>query len=290
MDNGFMGNYMSIVGSLADTYITQKNAQKFMEYQNDYNDPSSQVARLHGAGLTPWSVNANGNTSAQPVLGQSNISGAISSAQQNRIAERQVDVQQDLASAQKLKEESQAKVNDTLARTNEILLRYLPESEKQRIRSMQTGSDYTEKQIGRYDEQVTQSLYLQKSQEFQNYVNSAKVLTDIKRIETLLPVEVRKMESDMSLNRANVAYLKTQCDLNDKQIARITEEIVRIRAEADKSGSDAFIKGQLVKFLKDLGVAVGSSQYQNIEDYMYQQIKQKPNGVKKSVRLHRGKS
>ena len=224
-----MGSYMQVVGSLLDTYLTQKNAQRNMEYQNEYNDPANQVARLRGAGLTPWSVNASGNLSAQPVLGQSNIAGALGTAEQNRIASRQVDVQEDLAAAQKMKEESQAKVNDTLARTNEVLLRYLPDSERQRIRSMQTGSDYTEKQIGRYDEQVTQSLYLQKSQEFQNYVNSAKVLTDIKRIETLLPVEVRKMESDMSLNRANVAYLKTQCDLNDKQIARITEEIARIR-------------------------------------------------------------
>lgn len=263
-----MGGYMQVVGSLLDTYLTQKNAQRNMEYQNDYNDPASQVARLRGAGLTPWSVNANGNLSAQPVLGQSNIAGALGTAEQNRIAARQVDVQENLAVAQKLKEESQAKVNDTLARTNEVLLRYLPESERQRIRSMSSGSDYTEKQTARYDETIDQQLKLQKSQETLNYSNSDAAKASTKRINTMLTWEVKEAQSRIAFNTQQIATLKTQANLNDKQCANLGVLTSKYRSEIQKLGAETWALRHSNEIWKKCGVKPGTPAWTAVVDVL----------------------
>lgn len=264
--NGFMSEYMGVVSSLADTAITQHNAQRSMEYQNDYNHPKNQIARMHAAGLSPWSYQGQGNTSAQPVYNPSNISGAVSSAVQNRIAERQVDVQENLSQAQKMKEESQAKVNDTLARTNEILLRYLPESESERIRSMRTGSDFNEKQIGRYDEEVTENINTQKSQQALNYANSDRAKADVDRIKKLLPLEVRKMVADTKETYANIGVLKTQADLNNSQIANVLSMFIKNMEEVDKIGLETWMMNYQKEIIKKTGIKPGTAPWTALTD------------------------
>lgn len=264
--NGFMSEYMGVVSALADTAITQHNAQRTMEYQNDYNSPKNQIARMHAAGLSPWSYQGQGNTSAQPVYSPSNISGAVSSAVQNRIAERQVDVQENLSQAQKMKEESQAKVNDTLARTNEVLLRYLPESERQRIRAMSIGSDYTEKQTARYDEQVNENINTQKSQQALNYANSDRAKADVNRIKQLLPLETRKMIADTKETYANIGVLKTQADLNNSQIANVISMFIKNMEESDKIGLENWMLSYQKEIIKKTGIKPGTPPWTALTD------------------------
>lgn len=272
--NGFMADYMGVVSKLADTYITQKNAQTMQRDMNEYNSPKNQIARLHAAGLSPWSYSGEGNTSAQPVFNPSDISGSISQFAQNRIAQRQVDVQEDLASAQKLKEESQAKVNDTLARTNEVLLRYLPESEQQRIRSMQTGSDYTEKQSARYDETIDQQLKLQKSQETLNYSNSDAAKASTKRINTMLNWEVKEAQSRIAFNTQQIATLKTQAKLNDKQCANLGVLTSKYRSEIQKLGAETWALRHSNEIWKKCGVKPGTPAWTAVVDVLGSVINQ----------------
>lgn len=129
--------YLEIAGAVIDRVQQAKQAKSMMEYQNDYNSPKNQVARLHAAGLSPWSFNPNGNQSAQPVFNTGgSIAESMSRAQSNKIADRQLDIQENLSKAQAEKERSQSSVNQTLAETNRLLLKYLPLSEEERIRAM----------------------------------------------------------------------------------------------------------------------------------------------------------
>ena len=266
--SGFMSNYSGVLASLADTYITQKNAQKSVEYQNWYNEPKNQVARMHAAGLSPWSYGGDGNTSASPVYAPSGLSDSISKAESNRIANRQVDVQENLSEAQKLKEESQAKVNDTLARTNEVLLKYLPESEQQRIRQMRTGSDMIEKQVSRYDEQVNESIELQKSQRTANYANSRAADASTKRINTMLQWEVKEAQSRISFNKQQIATLKTQANLNDKQCANLGVLMSKSRKEIEKIGAESWALKHSNEIWQKTGVKPGTPAWTAVVDVL----------------------
>ena len=104
-----MAPYMQVAGALADRVLSNTHAMRMMDYQNEYNDPKNQIARMHAAGLSPWSYQAQGNTSAQPVYNtQGSLGEALGQAESNRISEHQVQVQERLA-------ESQARQNDSQA-------------------------------------------------------------------------------------------------------------------------------------------------------------------------------
>lgn len=262
-----MAPYLEVVGALADRVLTNTHAMRMMDYQNEYNEPVKQVQRLHAAGLSPWSYSGEGNTSAQPVYNNSgSLAESISRANSNQIAKRQVEVQENLSKAQANREESQARVNDTLAETNRVLLKYLPESEQQRIRSMSSQSDYTERQTARYDEQVDQNIANQKSQEALNYANSDRARADIKRINRLLPHEVGKIIAETDQIRENIGVLKTQADLNNAQISNTVSMFIKNMEEVDKIGLENWMMKYQKSIIEKTGIKPGTPPWTALTD------------------------
>ena len=254
------------VASMIDNAMQYGMTRSMMQYQNDYNSPVNQGNRLKAAGLSSWNINPSGNTSAQPVVMPSNISGAIGSEADRRLSSRQLDIQENLSSAQAERERSQSSVNQTLAETNRMLLKYLPQSEEERIRSMKTGSDYTEKQMSRYDESIDQQLNTQKSQEALNYSNSERAKADVNRIKSLLPYEVSKLIAETDELYANIAVLKTQADLNNAQISNTISMFIKNMEEVDKIGLESWMMKYQKTIIEKTGIKPGTPPWTALTD------------------------
>lgn len=262
-----IGPYLQVVGALADKVITNASAARNMEYQNEYNEPKRQIARMRAAGLSPWSYSGEGNTSAQPVYNPSgSIGDALGSAESNRIANRQLDIQENLSSAQADRERSQSEVNKSLAETQRVLLRYLPESEQQRIRNMSANSDYTEHQVARYDEAIDQQLAVQKSQEALNYANSDRAREDIVRIKRLLPHEISKLIAETDHLRTDIGVLKTQADLNNAQISNVTSMFIKNMEEVDRIGLENWMLKYQKSIIEKTGIKPGTPPWTALTD------------------------
>lgn len=261
---GYMGG--QAVASMIDNAMQYGMTRSMMQYQNDYNSPVNQVNRLKAAGLSSWNINPSGNTSAQPVVMPSNISSAVGSEADRRLSSRQLDIQENLSSAQADRERSQSDVNQTLAETNRMLLKYLPKSEEERIRSMKTGSDYTEKQISRYDETIDQQLKTQKSQEVVNYANSERAKADVNRIKSLLPHEVSKLIAETNELYANIAVLKTQADLNNAQISNTISMFIKNMEEVDKIGLESWMMKYQKTIIEKTGIKPGTPPWTALTD------------------------
>lgn len=276
---GYMGG--QAVASMIDNAMQYGMTRSMMQYQNDYNSPVNQVNRLKAAGLSSWNINPSGNTSAQPVVMPSNISSAVGSEADRRLSDRQLDIQENLSSAQAARERSQSDVNQTLAETNRMLLKYLPKSEEERIRSMKIGSDYTEKQISRYDETIDQQLNTQKSQEALNYANSERAKVDVNRINTLLPYEVGKILADTAEVRANIGVLKTQAQLNNAQISNTISMFIKNMEEVDKIGLESWMMKYQKTIIEKTGIKPGTPPWTALTDMFarirYDLGKKKPN-------------
>lgn len=156
-----LGGYQA-VASFFDKYITYSQARSMQNDMNEYNNPSHQIARMQAAGLSPWNYSGDGNTSAQPVLGDSRIAENLGSIADRSIQKRQVDAQVKLASAQ----EEQTR---SLTETNKTLLKYLDDSERARIKNLgaSTGNliqstEESKKRVERYNEQVDTDIALKK--------------------------------------------------------------------------------------------------------------------------------
>lgn len=266
------------VASMIDNAMQYGMTRSMMQYQNDYNSPVNQVNRLKAAGLSSWNINPSGNTSAQPVVMPSNISGAVGSEADRRLSARQLDIQENLSSAQAERERSQSSVNQTLAETNRMLLKYLPQSEEQRIRSMKTGSDYTEKQLSRYDENVQSTLDLNKAQETLAYANSEAAKASTNRINRMLQYEIKEAKSRILFNTQQVAYLKTQAKLSDNQIQQIGVMISKIRADTRNTSLQSWFLQHQKEVQKELGVRPGSPAWTAISDFfanaLYERMQQ----------------
>lgn len=262
-----IGPYLQVVGALADTVVTNASAARNMEYQNEYNEPKKQIARMRAAGLSPWSYSGEGNTSAQPVFNPSgSIGDALGSAESNRIANRQLDIQENLSSAQAERERSQSEVNKSLAETQRVLLRYLPESEKQRIRNMASSSEYNEHQSARYDEAIDQQLAVQKSQEALNYANSDRAREDINRIKRLLPHEESKLIAETQALKANIGVLKTQANLNNAQLLNVTSLFVKNMEEVDRIGLENWMLKYQKSIIEKTGIKPGTPPWTALTD------------------------
>lgn len=262
-----IGPYLQVVGALADKVITNASAARNMEYQNEYNEPKNQIARMRSAGLSPWSYSGEGNTSAQPVYNPSgSIGDALGTAESNRIANRQLDIQENLSSAQAERERSQSEVNKSLAETQRVLLRYLPESEQQRIRNMASNSEYTEHQSARYDEAIDQQLAVQKSQESLNYANSDRAREDIVRIKRLLPHEVSKLIAETDHLRTDIGVLKTQADLNNAQISNVTSMFIKNMEEVDRIGLENWMLKYQKSIIEKTGIKPGTPPWTALTD------------------------
>ena len=260
------------VGQFFDKWITYSQARAMQNDMNEYNSPREQVARLRAAGLSPWSVNPGANQAAQPVFGESKLGDAFGSIADRQLAKRQIDIQDKIATADVSEKESQAKINETLANMNNILLKYLPESEQQRIRSQKASPSVNEKTAARYDEAIDQNIATQRSAEYLNYLNGDKVAADTERVRALLPKEIEKAESEILVNRQNVAYLKTMCRMNEKQIANLTELITKTKNEAEKIGAEAWLQKYKNRITEKTGVIPGTPAWTALSDMVTSHI------------------
>lgn len=263
---GALGAFAQVAGSLGDTVINHYFANRMMEYQNDYNSPKNQAARLRAAGLSSWSINPQGNTSAQPILGNSDIGSSVGNAVTNSIAERQLDIQSKQADAAIERERAQADVQRTMANTNRVLLKYLDESEQLRLKGSEISNMLLSKQEQYYDETARQNINTQKSVEVLNYVNSGKAAMETKRIERLLPYESRKFMSDINLNYQQIANLKVTAKLTNQQIANLVQDLEHSKAEVRKLGAETWLAKYRNKIIEKLGVTPGSSPWNAASD------------------------
>lgn len=263
---GALGSFAQVAGSLGDTVINHYFANRMMEYQNDYNSPKNQAARLRAAGLSSWSINPQGNTSAQPILGNSDIGSSVGQAVSNSIADRQLDIQSKQADAAIERERAQADVQKTMAQTNRVLLKYLDQSEQLRLKGSEISNKLLSKQEQFYDETARQNINTQKSVEVLNYVNSGKASMETKRIERLLPYETRKFMSDINLNYQQIANLKVTAQLTNQQIANLVQDLEHSKAEVRKLGAETWLAKYRNRMLEKLGVTPGSSPWTAASD------------------------
>ena len=263
---GALGAFAQVAGGIGDTVINHYFANRMMEYQNDYNSPKNQAARLRAAGLSSWSINPQGNTSAQPILGNSDIGTNVGSAVSNSIADRQLDIQSKQADAAIERERAQADVQKTMAETNRVLLKYLDESEKLRLKGSEISNEYLSKQSKYYDETVRQNIATQKSVEALNYVNSGKAMADTKRVERLLSYEERKLFSEINLNYQTITNLKENAKLTIQQVKNLIQDINKSKEEVKKIGAETWLAKYKNRMLEKLGVTPGSSPWAAASD------------------------
>lgn len=257
---------MQAVASFFDKWINYSQARAMQEDMNEYNSPKNQVARLRAAGLSPWSVNPGINQAAQPVFGESKLAESFGAVADRRMMNRQLDIQENLAKAETAEKISNAEVNRTLAATNNILLKYLPESEQQRIRGLIAQATESEKRVSRYDEEVNQNIATQKSVEIMNYVNSGKALADTNRINRLVEYEVKEAASRIKVNENQVAYLKSMCKLNNQQVAQVIALISKTQKEAEKIGAEAWLEKYKNKITQRSGIRPGTPPWTSLSD------------------------
>lgn len=265
------GDYMSgaqVVGSFIDNYIKYQMSRTMQQDMNEYNSPSAQVSRLRAAGISPWMVNPQGNTAAQPVVAESNVGSSIGSVADRQIAMRQVDAQARLADAQSEQTKSQTRTIDTL-------LKYLDESERERI--VNTKADTAlknvsvsegNKRISRYDEQVDADIRLKQAQEVNAYAqtDNCKALTN--RINRLLRYEISEASSRVALNNQQVATLKTTAKLNDKQVANLSVLMAKSRKEIEKLGIENWASKHSNDIWDKTGVRPGTPAWTAIIDVL----------------------
>lgn len=262
-----IGAYQA-VGSFFDKYISYSQARAMQNDMNEYNSPVRQVARLRQAGLSPWNYAGDGNQSAQPVVSDSKLAESLGSIADRGIAKRQADAQIKLA-------ESQAEQTKSLTRTNDTLLKYLDESERERIDNTKASTGNLNastaeiaKRVSRYDEQVNQDLAQKKAGELLSYSQSAECKALTNRINRMLAFEIKESKSRVSVNDAQIATLKTQADLNNKQVENLTSMIAKNAVEINKIGVEIWALRHSNQIWQKTGVKPGTPAWTAIIDVL----------------------
>lgn len=268
---GAYANYMSgaqVTGSFIDNFLRYEMSRSMQNDMNEYNSPSAQVSRLRAAGISPWMINPQGNTAAQPVMAESNIGSSLGAAADRQIAMRQVDSQAKLADAQSEQTKSQTRTIDTL-------LKYLDESERERIDNQKADTALknvstaeSAKRISRYDEQVDTDIRLKQAQEVNTYAQSdnCKALTN--RVNRLLRFEIKEASSRISLNNQQVATLKTAANLNDKQVANLSVLMAKSKKEIQKLGIENWASKHSNDIWQKTGVKPGTPAWTAVIDVL----------------------
>lgn len=268
---GAYANYMSgaqVTGSFIDNFLRYEMSRSMQNDMNEYNSPSAQVSRLRAAGISPWMINPQGNTAAQPVMAESNIGSSLGAAADRQIAMRQVDSQAKLADAQSEQTKSQTRTIDTL-------LKYLDESERERIDNQKADTALknvstaeSAKRISRYDEQVDTDIRLKQAQEVNTYAqtDNCKALTN--RVNRLLRFEIKEASSRISLNNQQVATLKTAANLNDKQVANLSVLMAKSKKEIQKLGIENWASKHSNDIWQKTGVKPGTPAWTAVIDVL----------------------
>lgn len=268
-----IGGYQA-VGSIFDRYISYSQARSMQNDMNEYNNPQSQVARMRSAGLSPWNFNGEGNQAAQPVLSDSGLGNALGSIADRSIVKRQADAQIDLA-------KSQAEQTRSQTRTIDTLLKYLDESEQVRLENQRADTrvkNVTEaseaKKVSRYDEQVDQDIKLKKATEAYYYAQTDNCKASTNRINRLLSWEIKESKQRISLSKQQVAVLKTQGKLNDKQCANLGVLMNKSRAEIKKIGVETWAQQHSNEIWQKVGVKPGTPAWTAVVDVLGSVINQ----------------
>ena len=212
-----IGGYQ-MIGQFFDKYISYSQARAMQNDMNEYNSPVNQAARLRQAGISPWQMTGEGNQAAQPVVTDSKLGESLGAIADRGIAKHQAEAQIKLANAQAKQTESQTRTIDTL-------LKYLDESERERIdntkaqtHNLNVSTEEIGKRVSRYDEQVDTDIALKKQTEAYYYAQSDKAKAETNRINRMLSWEIKEAKSRIHVNENQVAVLKTQCNLNTHQV------------------------------------------------------------------------
>lgn len=262
-----LGGYQA-VGSLFDKYINYSQARSMQQDMNEYNEPRRQIARLHEAGLSPWSYSGDGNTAAQPVLGDSRLAENLGSIADRSIQKRQVDANVKLAAAQ----EEQTR---SLAETNKTLLKYLDESEQQRLNNLgaSTGNllqntEESKKRVERYDEQVNADISLKKANEAAQYAQSDKCKAETNRINRMLSWEIKEAKQRILFSNEQIAVLKTQANLNTEQTKNLGVLSSKYRSEINKLGVETWAEKHSNEIWQKCGVKPGTPAWTAVIDIL----------------------
>lgn len=265
--DGSLGGYQ-MVGQFLDKYISYSQARAMQNDMNEYNSPVNQVARLRQAGLSPWVMNGDGNQSAQPVITDSKLGESLGAISDRSIAKHQADAQIKLAYAQAKQTESQTRTIDTL-------LKYLDESEQVRIENQRqdTSNKLTEqaetaKRVSRYDEQVNTDIALKKQTETYYYAQSEKCQAETTRINRLLSWEIKESKQRIALSKQQVAVLKTQGKLNEKQCANLGVLMNKSKAEIRKLGVETWAQQHSNEIWQKCGVKPGTPAWTAVIDVL----------------------
>lgn len=269
-----IGSYQ-VIGSLFDKYISYGQARSMQNDMNEYNSPVQQIARMRQAGLSPWNYTGDGNTAAQPVMSDSKLGESLGSVADRSIAKHQVEAQIKLA-------EAQAKQTESLTKTNDTLLKYLDESEQERIKNTKANTENliqssgllgsqkseTDKRVSRYDEQVDATIQQQKAAATLQYANSKLAVAETKRINRLISWEVKEAKQRIELSKEQVAVLKTQGKLNNKQISSLGVVMAKNRAEIQKIGAETWAQKHSNIIWQKCGVKPGTPAWTAVVDVL----------------------
>lgn len=263
-----------MVGSFLDRYITYSQARTMQNDMNEYNDPRHQISRMQAAGLSPWNYSGDGNTAAQPVLGDSRIAENLGSIADRSIQKRQVDAQVKLAAAQ----EEQTR---SLAETNKTLLRYLDESELARIKNLGASTENllqntaeSQKRVSRYDEQVNVDIALKKANETMLYAQTDKCKAETNRINRLLSWEIKEFKQRIQFSNEQIAVLKTQANLNIEQTKNLGVLSSKYRSEIKKLGVETWAEKHSNEIWQKCGVKPGTPAWTAVIDILGSVINQ----------------
>ena len=265
--DGSIGGYQA-VAQFIDKYISYSQTRAMQNDMNEYNSPINQVARLRKAGLSPWNYAGDGNQAAQPVMSQSNLADSLGAIADRSIAKHQAEAQIKLANAQAEQTQSQTRTIDTL-------LKYLDESEQVRIENQRqdtsnkrTEQAETAKRVSRYDEQVDTDIALKKQTEAYYYSMSEKCKAETTRINRLLSWEIKEAKQRINLSRQQVAMLKTQGKLNEKQCAELGVLMNKYKAEISKLGAETWAQKHSNWLWERCGVKPGTPAWSAVIDVL----------------------
>lgn len=268
-----IGGYQA-VGSFLDKYISYSQARSMQNDMNQYNDPSQQIARMGRAGLSPWNYSGDGNTSAQPVISDSKLGESLGQIADRKLANRQLDIQENLSNAQ-------AEQTRSLTETNRTLLKYLDQSEKERIKNIgaSTGNllqstEESKKRVQRYDEQVDTDISLKKANEAYQYAQTDNCKAQTNRINRLLSWEIKEASQRIKFSNEQISVLRTQANLNTEQTKNLGVLSSKYRSEIRKLGVETWAQKHSNEIWQKVGVKPGTPAWTAVVDILGSVINQ----------------
>lgn len=283
--NGFVGSPLgqgigaigtSIINNLFDNYRAKQQRQwneEMMDKQNafsldmwnktnEYNTPANQKQRMVDAGMNPLYYGLDGSSansfeSAQPLSYERSTMPLLSNPFPGMLDAQVKQAQIDNINADTTKK---------LADTDQTYLEneYLQKTMDARVKGVELANELTKSEIKKIEEQIPeirQHIELMSKQadtelakQFWYAMDSALKGAEIKKIITLLPLEVELTKARTAHERAAASLAFVEASYKQKLIdgGYITAMIDEMKARARKAGADADIAESSVALEKKL--------------------------------------